>query len=312
MPLNENVEQGYRASNRLSEPGFFVVGAQRAGTTTLHHWLSQQPDVCLPVLKETHFFSDPEIFKRGISWYRKQFSKCTRDPIWGEVDPEYMFFEEALSRISWLFPAPKLIFIFRHPIERAYSHYLMTYRRELEQMTFADALRSEDERLSTSDYSTRSHYSYFSRGRYVEQIDRCRAIFPDSEFLFIRFEDLFSFTWGAVTYSTICQFIGIQSDPITPDVSQKHNPASAAKSAFLTNFVHGSSWYRRLGGALIPSRRVKTLIMTWIDRHNQQPIQSAGDQDWGQMVPSDMIDAFNQETLKLQRVTGWDLADWLV
>ena len=109
-------------------PSFFVVGAQKAGTTSLHNWMAQQPDVCLPKLKETHFFSIQEIFERGIDWYLQQFPRCKYDSIVGEICPEYMYCKQAPYRIREWNPNPKIIFIFRHPIERAFSHYLMSVR----------------------------------------------------------------------------------------------------------------------------------------------------------------------------------------
>jgi hypothetical protein len=80
-------------SNR--SPSFFVVGAQKAGTTTIHQWLSRQPDVCLPAIKETHFFSHRDRFEKGTAWYLAQFEGGGTDRIRGEIDPDYAFIEES-------------------------------------------------------------------------------------------------------------------------------------------------------------------------------------------------------------------------
>jgi len=85
-------------TNKL--PSFFVVGAQKAGTTTLHNWLNQQPGFCLPKTKETHFFSDPSRYARGLQWYINQYHECEQTDIYGEIYPDYGFYPDAAGRIK--------------------------------------------------------------------------------------------------------------------------------------------------------------------------------------------------------------------
>ena len=109
-------------------PSFFVVGAQKAGTTALHHYLARHPDIFLPKIKETHFFNDGHgEWHRGFNYYlQKYFSSRNEKKLAGEIDPEYLFFPETAGRIAAHIPNAKLIFIFREPVSRAYSHYWMT------------------------------------------------------------------------------------------------------------------------------------------------------------------------------------------
>lgn len=191
-------------------PSFFVAGAQKAGTTSLHDWLIQQPDISLPAMKETGFFSYEKVYSYGIKWYVRQFPKCGGDAIMGEVCPEYMFFEKAFERISECIKAPKIIFILRSPLDRAYSHYRMTVRRGYEDLTFKEALLAEEGRLSGGGHFEKIHYSYMARSRYCEQILRCMNVFPKPDMLFVSFDDMFGAATGAETYERICKFIGVK------------------------------------------------------------------------------------------------------
>jgi len=223
-------------------PSFFVVGAQKAGTTSLHNWLVQQPDICLPKLKETQFFTFERLFQRGIDWYLKQFPECGEKEIIGEICPDYMFFPEAAQRIKKWIDAPKLVFLFRHPQDRAYSHYLMTVRNGYEKLSFNDALLAENERLQEGEEYAQCHFSYSARGHYVSQIEHMRKVFPESDCLFIKFDDLVDRgEKGLDTYRRICSFIGLKSSPKIAGYRGGSNVASMPRSSRLRDFLFGES-----------------------------------------------------------------------
>ena len=118
---------------------FFVIGAQKSGTTTIHNWLVQNEQISLPNIKETHFFNHN--YEKGMNWYNSRFKKKYK--IRGEVDPSYLLSKTAALNIKKHFQAPKFIILLRKPIDRAYSHYLMTKFRGLENKTFYDAINCE-------------------------------------------------------------------------------------------------------------------------------------------------------------------------
>jgi len=290
----------------LSEqlPSFFVVGAQKAGTSSLHDWLVQQPDVCLPTLKETQFFTFEKLYARGIDWYLKQFPKCNVAAVKGEVCPDYMFFPDAASRIRQHIKSPKFIFVFRHPLKRAYSQYLMSQRNGHETLSFADALLAEEQRLATGTIESLSHFSYMARGRYGEQVEHFRQLFPDSEMLFIRFEDLIDGgETGDRTYADICRFIGLESSPQLVDRTSASNVASVPRFTGLRDFLHKESALKRLLARIIPGRMFKVWVWSKVDRLNQQAVigQKAGE------VPEQFRMAAEVEVVKLKKLTGVDL-----
>ena len=292
-------------------PGFFVVGAQKAGTTSLHRWLGQQPEVCLPTIKETHFFRDEQKFRRGVEWYLDWFPQDRSRTLSGEVDPEYMFFEAAPRRIRELVPDAKLVFVFRQPLERAYSQYQMSVSRGFESLRFGAALAAEPGRLSAGTEHSLRHHSYLARGRYAEQVERFLKLFPARQLLFAKFDDLFCAERGLQDYARICRFVGVSSSPELVDRSGRHNPAVEARSTWLRDLIFGRSALKTLAGRLVRSERGRLRLAQWLDRLNRKP-RRPGDAGWRDEVAAAEWDRANVETEALMRVSGLDLDDWLV
>ena len=292
-------------------PDFFVVGAQKAGTTTLHDWLTQQPDACLPAIKETHFFSHDDRYAYGIEWYLRQFSACDEHAIVGEIDPEYMFFKDAPRRIRTWVKSPRIIFLLRNPLDRAYSHYQMSVRRGYETLSVEDALEKEPERLAADkDGFAHNHQSYMARGRYCEQINRFREAFPKSEFLFVKFDELVGKKTGAETYAHICRFIGLKSSPTIADRSKKSNQASMPRSVLLRDFLYRRGGIRRCLSKLIPSVDVKMRLSLFLDRLNQRPLK-ANEKKSPVTIPTEILRAVKEEITALESATTLKLQDWL-
>ena len=295
-----------RRPEKPSLPSFFVVGVQKAGTTSLHHWLKQQPDVCLPWVKETHFFSQNEQYQRGIAWYLRQFPAHVENAVVGEICPSYSYLPQAARRIREWVAQPDIIFVFRHPIERAFSNYQMNVRRGLERLDFAQALQQEPNRLADSSERAQQYYGYMARGRYAEQIERYRAVLPDARYLFLKYEDLMApGEKGAQTYRSLCEFIGVKSSFAIADRSAASNPASEPRSklvaAFLSRSPNLKRWFRSAFPAPL-QMKLSSLIDINLRAMPKQPIPE---------VPAATVEESAMEIEKLQAITGWRLDDWL-
>jgi hypothetical protein len=178
-----------RATGRLRMmPDFIIVGAQRAGTTSLYRYLTAHPSVVAASRKEVHFFDIG--YHEGLSWYRshfplrarKRYRERMRGRLFrtGEASPYYMFHPHALRRIAAALPHVKLIAILRNPIDRAYSQYHHEVRGGHERLPFEEAIDREPERLRDElprlladerFYSAaHQHHSYLSRGIYARQL----------------------------------------------------------------------------------------------------------------------------------------------
>jgi hypothetical protein len=168
-------------------PNFLVIGAQKAGTTSLWHYLIQHPQIELSAQKELHYFDREEDYP-DHDWYRSHFTGDR--PASGEITPIYCYWPGAIKRIHAFQPTMRLIFILRNPIDRAISHYWMEYQREQETLSLRDALEAEEARLATGLPVHLRQHSYLARGVYHEQLARIYRYFPREQVLVLVFESL--------------------------------------------------------------------------------------------------------------------------
>lgn len=248
-------------NNRVN---FFCVGAQKAGTSTLHDIIKQHPDVSLPKRKETHFFRDDDKYDKGQNFFFKLFEQKPWVKVYGEIDPEYLYFENCAQRIKETFQNVKIIIILRNPVERAYSHYLMTKSRGLEELSFDEAIYAERNRLNS--HFDHINYSYISRGMYMKQIERFELIFGPENVTVFFFDDLIADAKTVVT--KFVEFAGLE--PYAFDYAVKSNVASEAKNEKIRDFVYKPNKLKKLIGKLIPSKQLKNDIMTTIVSKNKK------------------------------------------
>jgi hypothetical protein len=205
--------------------GAVVGGVQKAGTTTLFSYLKAHPALLAPIRKETHFFDD-----EGRDWrnpdyraLRAFFPPVAAGRTAFDVTPIYLFWPPALARIRSCCPDVRLIFLFRDPIERAWSHWRMERRRDAEALPFAAAIRGGRGRLADIaplDPAWRV-FSYVERGFYARQLQRLLALFPRRQILFLDMSELAG--QQEVTLGRIAAHLGI--GPFPPLVSRHDHAA---------------------------------------------------------------------------------------
>jgi hypothetical protein len=212
------------AANPL--PDCLIIGAQRAGTSSLYRNILQHPGVQGATRKEVHFFDQNH--GQGPNWYRSFFAAPSpgESPRLGiEATPYYLYHPAVPRRVKALLPEARFIALFRDPVERAYSDYLHARQRGLEPLGLAEALDAEPDRLRGEEqrllaepgYASHAHrfQSYQSRGLYARQLARWLDHFPRDRFLLLKAEDLYADT-HAVT-CRVARFLGLPDDArITP------------------------------------------------------------------------------------------------
>ena len=188
-------------SSKRGLPDFLIIGAQKAGTTSLCTYLFQHPDIKPPRRKEIHYFDSPE-FGLGPRWYRAHFSPKRDTQLTGEASPYYLCHPHAPRRVRELVPDARLIVLLRDPVERALSHYHHQVRHGREPLSFEAAIDAEPERLageyermiSDETYYSEAYwgFSYVTRGLYAEQLRRWSAHFDVSSMLILDSHDFFA------------------------------------------------------------------------------------------------------------------------
>lgn len=197
---------GYRLRPGPRElPTYFIVGAKRAGTTSLDEYIKAHPLVLRGLVEKGCRYYDVN-FGRGPAWFRQQLlpvaevdrleRKLGQRPILGESSPYYAFHPEAGQRIAADVPDARLVFVLRDPVERAWSHYRYEVARGFETLDFASAFAAESDRMAEPDPETQGrnhrHFSYAGRSRYAEQLLRLRDAFDPEQVLVIESEQLFA------------------------------------------------------------------------------------------------------------------------
>jgi hypothetical protein len=257
------------SATRVREPNFFVVGAARAGTTSLWAYMRQHPDVFLPeseLAKEPSYFCNvtppwaPEF--ATLDGYRAVFAPAKQQRAVGEASTAYLSSPESPGRIHESYPRAKIIVVLRNPAERAYSHYRLLCELGFEASpTFERALALEDERYERWEQGLPpppridpfwyGAYFYRRMGRYAEQLERYLKLFGRDQMHVLLFEDLHK--RPIETTQAVFAFLGV--DPLFEPNVQIHNksyfPLSVAAQCFI-----GQRWnLHPVGSHARPPRR---------------------------------------------------------
>lgn len=201
-------------------PDFILVGAQKAGTSSLHSYLNQHPNIIGSRPKEVRFFDNEENYAKGLKWYRRAFKDVTKPfkkGIYFEATPEYMYRSKVAERMHEFNPDMKIVMILREPVARSFSAWNM-YRdfpikfkklpggldrydesnklynliRELydvdEFPSFEETFISEQKKMAEN--SDLEEPSFFRRGIYLPQIKKYHDLFGHENVLVLGFSDL--------------------------------------------------------------------------------------------------------------------------
>ena len=218
-------------------PELLVIGAQRAGTSSLYKWLESHPNVVASLRKETEYLSahwcKPESWYRGhfASGPRRTFEKAlrARPIVTFEASPNYLFHPLAPERAAGLMPDARIVALLRDPVDRAFSHWQHEVRNGRESLGFEAALDAEPDRLAGEEDRMRADHcyrslawercSYAARGRYADQLQRWFALFPRGQVMVVHSADLYRDT--ASCYAAILDFLRLPA--FTPKAFGNHS-----------------------------------------------------------------------------------------
>jgi len=211
LNIIRRIIKGALSSNQ-SKLDFLVGGVQKGGTTALDSYLRSHPEICLAETKEVHFFDNenmfcyPKILREW--WYKSFFSTCRSNRVKGEVTPIYIWWHESIRRIYEYNPDIKLVFIFRDPAMRAYSHWNMETKKGNETCSFGECVRMYSDKRTTSQSQNRV-FSYVERGFYSKQMENVYSFFRSEQVLCMKQEDLLQDP--KTTLDKIAQHLGVSS-----------------------------------------------------------------------------------------------------
>ena len=180
-----------------SKPDFLIIGAQKAGTTSLFNYLVKYGDNFIsPIRKELYYFTENDF--RSINSYHANFPIFKGTKVTGEATPDYLFYHKTPKTVHAYNPNLKIVIMLRNPTERAYSQYThQNYTdktKACDPLSFSDAIRKEESRYhideNTKFYHEYKYYSYKKRGIYIEQINNWLKYFNRDQVHIIFLEEL--------------------------------------------------------------------------------------------------------------------------
>lgn len=293
-----------------NQPNLFILGAAKAGTTTLYDLLCRHPDVFLTEVKEPQFFSNDGLYARGIDDYlSRHFGGSEHYAVAGEATPHYLYCEKVAARIAEHFPGSqcRFIVVLRDPVQRAWSLYWNLVSEGVEPLEFDAALVSEAQRIDDAtllaDGSLR--YAYVSSGLYARQLKAYFQYFDPGQFHIMWFEDLVADTPGCLR--DVCRFLGI--DVVEDlDVGKKSNASHRPRLAWLHRFARRPNVLKSLVKPLLPERLRYKLANGLIEMNRKSVKNPALAPDVAQALRA----RFADDITELEQLTGRDLSAWRV
>lgn len=200
-------------TTEFKRPNFFVIGAEKAGTTSMCELLGQHPDVFFSQPKEPNFFTRPVGECDSLEWYESLFASAGGYKLVGEGSTTYskcQTYPGTAGRIASYAPDARLIYIVRHPLQRIESQWIQ--RRSMSIATpgnFSVAVREDPVLLDAS--------------LYWKNLSAYRDYFDDSQILLLFLEDLKSDPH--TTIDACFRFLQLEPDIDLNDVERPRNTA---------------------------------------------------------------------------------------
>ena len=269
-------------------PTFLVIGAMKAGTTSLHTYLGRHPNVFVSEPKEPHFFSSN--WDRGVDWYEGLFAGGRDALARGEASTSYSKFPaepDVPERVHKLVPDVRLVYIVREPIARVRSHYLHNVLMEREHRSIDDALLGDPKYLDCS--------------RYAFQIDQYLELFPREQLLVVRTDALQSRM--VETVKRVLDFVGVDPSRLPPITEVRENETAHRRQR--------SPIRRQLG-----SSRAVTAVSKRLPDSTRESVKRLLDRRvTGQGIVSpelrnELHDRLRPDVARLEQLTGESFADW--
>lgn len=231
-------------------PNFIIIGAMKCATSSLHEQLAAQPGLLMSTPKEPNFFSDEDIFSRGIDWYHALFEQAKQGDLCGESSTHYTklpVHPGVVDRLAEYVPDAKFIYVMRHPVQRLVSAYIHEWSE-----------RTITEPINEAVYR---HPRLIDYSRYAMQLRPYLQRFGTDRVLPVFFEAMRDNPQQ--TLERVCDFIGYEGKPNWSDgIGQQNVSAQRMRASPVRDAVVNLPLLTTLRRTLIPQTlrdKVKSL-----------------------------------------------------
>jgi len=289
-------------------PNFIVIGAAKAGTTALYWYLAEHPAVFMSPVKETNYFAygldengrllygDPDVHRfpvKSFPEYEQLFVEAGGAQAIGEASPIYLECPQAAAQIRERLPAVRLICSIRHPVDRAYSDYLMYLRRRGRRFDPSHELNPDSE-------WARPDSRWMQVSKYHEQLTRYFAAFPRDQIHIILFDELKRNP--AKVVEDVYRAVGVDPE-FVPDFDTPHAIGGMPASRFLEGLFTTSG----ISMAIRPW--VPKQATNWVKRLRKRNMREAP------ALPAELkrelTGHFQEDIRKTSELIGRNLQHWL-
>jgi len=274
----------------MSLPNFLVIGPAKCGTTSIHYYLKQHPEVYLPRIKEINFFAyygqKGRYWAKTLEEYKKYFKDVKNHKAVGEVTPFYFAIEGSAEKIQKIIPDTKIITILRNPIDRAYSHYNMSLRIGREKRDVSEAL-------------TDINSLYVNVGFYYRHLQKYYKRFKKEKIKILFYDQLVNTPVELI--KELYQFIGVDTNFI-PDLETKHAAGYLPKSK-IVNKIFDNYFTRFILKPILPARLLNFGIKIK-NINSRKPAKLPPD------IRNYLIEVYKPDMLKLERLANKQLNNW--
>lgn len=288
----------------MIRPNLFIVGAPKAGTTSLYKYLTRHPDIFMSTPKEVNYFSSGEIIRQQLYYksysvntlkdYEQLFINGKNKKIVGEASVSYLFYPEVPEKIYKFNPKAKIIILLRDPIERGFSHYLMDLRLGLVNIPFDDIILKTSYEKKINLY----YQQYVKLGFYYEQVKRYFDTFGKNQVKILLTEEINCDITNVL--SSIYTFLEISDEQI-PNVKKKYNVYRSTNNKILK--ILYSFKILRLFMSLILTNNKKDSIKNLLFTDKNKPTIN-------QKTREHLLHIYKFDNLKLEELISRNLSHW--
>lgn len=279
-------------------PEFIIIGAGKCGTTSLHSYLSQHPQLYLCPKKETYFFINDTSRAQHRRWgavetlaeYSALFQDAPDDRVIGEISTTYYRYPESAARIHQLLPEVKIIAILRDPAERAFSSYQMFVQHGHETADFATLITPDNH--------------YVKAGFYYAELLPFFELFPRQHIKILLYDDLCRNPQGFL--QELWHFLGVEA--FVPEMGERKREGGLPKNKALYRLLTQPNGLRAT---------VATLLKLILPAEQRQRLRSKLVRQTTQKVKLSpemrqrLIELYRPDILQLQDLLERDLSAWL-
>ncbi|MEK0081854.1 sulfotransferase domain-containing protein [Benzoatithermus flavus] len=287
---------------------FFLVGAQKSGTTSLHRYLQLHPRIFLPFRKEIACFVLEEQYRRLEQELALNYPETIDAELVGLSNVELLFFPYVPERLRRYNPDARIVAVLRNPIDRAYSAYWYQRSVGVEPAgSFEEALAREPALDPTSTHD-RAQRAYLEHGHYAEQLERFRRWFPPERIHVLLYDDM---QQDSRYLSRLLGWLGID-DPTFEPPEERHNTASVPRFPRLQRMLRApDSRVNRAYKAVVPAR-----LRYFLFRHVVEPLSEANARPFRyppmhEETRERLRAYFRPHNERLSALLGRDLAHWV-